>query len=296
MMCHSFNPVHAAKYGLQEAVVINFLQYWIGHNKKKGINNIDGYTWSYNSVKALCEKFPYLTYKQIRATLDRLVILKVLFKSNYNATRYDRTCWYAFRNETEFVIDSTHTQSTDIEPLAPVGKSNIPEGHIELTLEATGFAQQGQPIPLVNSLYNNTETILAPVMIKTAEKKKTKPTMPPPEVPPLADRQRAFQQEVFDFRMSNPERYPISFFHEFYHHWAEPSPDGLSMRKEEQKYFGIEKRMESWWNNVKDADRKKMWDEHRSFMLYQVRSSKQKSPEEQLLKHITRSNQPELFK
>jgi len=94
-MEYSFDVEHAKKYGLREAVILKNLMYWIVKNKANDKHNHDGRTWTYNSIKAFETLFPFLTGKQIRTALDNLVASGVVIKGNYNATAYDRTCWFA---------------------------------------------------------------------------------------------------------------------------------------------------------------------------------------------------------
>lgn len=137
-MIHSFDSMHAEQYGLPEAIMIVSFQYWIRLNRANGRHQNDGRTWTYNSNKALAEMFPYLTEKQVRRTIDSLVEKGVLIKGNYNASAYDRTCWYAFSDESIFL-----------------------DGQIDLPKKANGVAQKGEPIPVTNQLLTNTTSLVA---------------------------------------------------------------------------------------------------------------------------------------
>lgn len=107
-MNHSFDIDHARMYGMTEAVLIANFQFWIARNKANGENFRDGRTWTYNSVKAFSELFPYLTDNQIRRALERLVTVGVLLTGNYNQSTYDRTKWFAFSDESIFVNPQNH--------------------------------------------------------------------------------------------------------------------------------------------------------------------------------------------
>lgn len=95
-MHHHFNIDHAAKYGLHEAIIISNIEFWIAKNKANNKHFHDGRYWTYNSVKAFAELFPYLSANQVRRALDSLVESGVLVKGNYNQSAYDRTSWFAF--------------------------------------------------------------------------------------------------------------------------------------------------------------------------------------------------------
>ena len=53
----------------------------------------------FNSIKAYKKLFPYMTVWQIRQGLKILIDAGVVVTENYNRKKYDRTIWYAFRNE-----------------------------------------------------------------------------------------------------------------------------------------------------------------------------------------------------
>lgn len=108
-MNHSFDVGHAQAYGLHEAILIHNLQFWIQKNRANGRHLHDERTWTYNSAKAFADLLPYLSDRQIRRALDNLVELGVLVKGNYNASTYDRTLWYAFAKEDQFLFWQMHS-------------------------------------------------------------------------------------------------------------------------------------------------------------------------------------------
>lgn len=129
-MEYSFDIDLATQYGMAEACLIKNFQHWIRKNKANNKHCYDRHYWTYNSVKALSELFPFLTEKQIRRTLDSLVEKGVLIKGNYNKSSYDRTLWYAFKDESIFL-----------------------NSKIDLPIWANGSDQKGEPIP-DNKPYN----------------------------------------------------------------------------------------------------------------------------------------------
>lgn len=94
-MIHSFDIDDAVKYGMTEAVILYNLRFWIEKNKANNKHYHDGRYWTYNSVKAFEELFPYLTYRNIRSAIEKLEKLNVIVTGNYNQSNYDRTRWFA---------------------------------------------------------------------------------------------------------------------------------------------------------------------------------------------------------
>jgi hypothetical protein len=109
---HSFNIHYAKRYGLHEAIMIKNFQFWISKNKANRNHNHDGRTWTYNSVRAFEELFPYFTSWQVRKCLDSLVEQGVLVKGNYHKNPYERSSWYAFSDESMFLDSQDHLCST----------------------------------------------------------------------------------------------------------------------------------------------------------------------------------------
>lgn len=94
-MEHHFDIYIAKEYGVYEAILINNFMFWILKNKANSKHFYQGRYWTYNSVKALSELFPYMSEGQIRRTIDKLVDSGILLKGNFNQSPYDKTMWYA---------------------------------------------------------------------------------------------------------------------------------------------------------------------------------------------------------
>jgi len=102
-MEYSFNIYHAEQYGVDEAIMIKNFQYWLRKNKANNKAQEDDRTWTYNSVKAYTELFPFWTTNQINRVLKSLIAKEVLIVGNYNKMKYDRTLWYSFKHEESFL-------------------------------------------------------------------------------------------------------------------------------------------------------------------------------------------------
>jgi hypothetical protein len=140
-MEHHFDIDNAISYGLDEAIILNHLIFWIEKNRANKRNFINGYHWTYSSYKAFTEIFPYWKELKIKRILDSLVKQQVILRENHNKAGYDRTCWYALKNE-ESIFQ----------------KRNI---HISKMKDAS--IKNERPIPYnitYNNTYNNTNTEL----------------------------------------------------------------------------------------------------------------------------------------
>lgn len=85
---------------LNEAIVLNQLNYWLGINRKAGKNFIDDRYWVYNSYSDWKAKdFPYWSEKTKQRTFTRLENKGVVVSANYNKLGIDKTKWYTIDTE-----------------------------------------------------------------------------------------------------------------------------------------------------------------------------------------------------
>lgn len=132
-MIHNFDTNIAEKYGINAAIILQNMYYWIEKNRANEKHFHDGYYWTYNSLKAFEELFPYMSTKQIRGALEKLEEEGIIVCGNYNNSTYDRTKWYAI---TEAGYE-----------LFQEGKCIVPKGQMDYPEKANGLSQKGEPIP-----------------------------------------------------------------------------------------------------------------------------------------------------
>lgn len=134
---HSFDIDIAKIYGVNAAILLKHIGHWIEKNKANDKHFYDGNYWTYNSVKAFKELFPYMSEKVIRTTLKKLEDNGIIVTGNYNKVAYDRTTWYA---------------------LTEKGKSICLFGKMETDERENGNLQKGEPIPYINTDNNTNNT------------------------------------------------------------------------------------------------------------------------------------------
>ena len=64
-MVYSFDSRIAELYGVDEAVFIHNLYYWLMKNEANGRHYYDGKSWTYNSLQAFAKLFPFWSRRQI---------------------------------------------------------------------------------------------------------------------------------------------------------------------------------------------------------------------------------------
>ena len=125
---------HVAKrYGLDEAIFLDSIMYWYRQNRANGNNFRENRFWTYNSMAAFAQLFPWWTDKQVRRIISSCKEKGALLTSNFNADGRDRTVWYS--------------PSDELLKLYGDVQSICPNGQMHLTEQADASAQTGGPLP-----------------------------------------------------------------------------------------------------------------------------------------------------
>ncbi len=83
------------KTGLNKAIFLNQLNYWIELNEKAGINFKDGHYWMYSSYSKMIERdFPYWSVDTIKRAVTSLERYGIVVSGNYNSLKIDKKKWY----------------------------------------------------------------------------------------------------------------------------------------------------------------------------------------------------------
>jgi hypothetical protein len=107
---HSFSVEEANKHGLEAAILLNSLRFWLRKNKANRKNIHEGKVWTYNTISAFNELFPYISPSSIWRRLDELEKNNIIFKGKFNKDKRDNTGWFCI-NEPEFTELSNLTNS-----------------------------------------------------------------------------------------------------------------------------------------------------------------------------------------
>ncbi len=111
-------PKLAELIGLNEAIVLQQIHYWLNNSKHK----YDGKTWIFNSYPEWQKQFPFWSLITIKRTIYSLEKQNLLLIGNYNKAKFDKTKWYSinyqtiegmirpsYQNDTTNTIDYTET-------------------------------------------------------------------------------------------------------------------------------------------------------------------------------------------
>jgi len=83
-------PTLAEKVGLNEAIFLQQLHYWLS----KSEHVYDGRHWVYNSMENWRKQLPIISASTIRRIVKKLEKEKIIITGNFNRYKMDRTKWY----------------------------------------------------------------------------------------------------------------------------------------------------------------------------------------------------------
>lgn len=115
MTVHIFDTDIAVKYGVNAAILLQNLGYWIKQNEANQTNYYDGFYWTYNSRRAYRLLFPYMSERQINTAFQKLIDDGLVITGNYNKIAYDRTLWYALTQKGKSILHFDIMENVDLQ-------------------------------------------------------------------------------------------------------------------------------------------------------------------------------------
>ena len=94
-MQHLFDIGIASKFGVNVAIFLNNIAFWIAKNKANNRHYQDGRYWTYNSQESFQQLFPYWSRQNIRTVIKSAKDQGLIIDDNFNKSSYDKTKWYA---------------------------------------------------------------------------------------------------------------------------------------------------------------------------------------------------------
>ena len=124
----------ASIIGLNEAIILQQVHYWIELNKKNGRNFHKGKYWTYNTYEEWHEQFPFWSKETIKRTFKRLRNMKLIIVDRFNVYQMDRTLWYtidydklnSIMNMSNIIHDSNQNNSMEDIQFDSMDKVNLP--------------------------------------------------------------------------------------------------------------------------------------------------------------------------
>lgn len=131
---HSFNVGLAVQCGVDEAIMLKNIYFWVLKNQANNKSFHENKFWTYNSAKAFEALFPYWTEHQIRRILKSLLDQELIEKGSFNKVAYDRTNWYTLT----------------LKAYGYFTNSILLNNEMEVAKQRNGSSETTKPIPNIN--------------------------------------------------------------------------------------------------------------------------------------------------
>jgi hypothetical protein len=149
-----FDPLLATKVGLNGAIFLQQLEYWLD----KSPHTHDDRKWVYNTYDGWREQFPFWSINTIRRTIADLEHKGILNAGNFNKMTMDRTKWYTINyglldnycedvNPTDDEGNMGSPSAQNEQTHSPNVSRPIPETTTETTTESSVASQRAWPDP-----------------------------------------------------------------------------------------------------------------------------------------------------
>lgn len=148
---HFYYTELATLYGVNEAVILTNIIFWLRKNIKNDNNYKSGYYWTFNSVTSFSELFPEFTDRQIQYALGKLEKCGVIVAGKFNKRKYDKTKWYRLGNIIQRYYFGFEPEYYRKKPIDKFVKWIIQFCNIDLTKSLNAFDKIVKPIPYINT-------------------------------------------------------------------------------------------------------------------------------------------------
>ena len=115
-----FYTHEAMEYGVDRAILINYLRLFISGNKARGENIHEGATYTHNTYDEIVARHPFWSKQKVGRIVRSLIDDGVLLVSCLAENPWDRRSYYAFADEGKFlashVIKSESSEGIKSEP------------------------------------------------------------------------------------------------------------------------------------------------------------------------------------
>lgn len=148
MIFYQVDTEVAMEVGVNSALFLGSIAYWIEKNKNEGRHLHNGRYWTYNTVESLTKQFPFWSYDQIRGIINKLRD-EYLMIDNFNKSAYDRTRWYSLTDKGMMLMRNHFNFGLPVKDESICENNQI---HLGKITNENGVSPR--PIPNNNQIYN----------------------------------------------------------------------------------------------------------------------------------------------
>ena len=163
-------PSLAVRMGLNEAVVLQQIHYWIISSR----HIIEGRKWIYNTYKDWQKQLPFWSESTIKRTIRSLEDQGYLLSGNFNQLKIDKTKWYTIDYERLETLEPTESEQSWAQtessstPACTMEDTNLNHAIPENTSESTS-EKETPVVEIIHYLNEKTKADYKPSTYKTQE-------------------------------------------------------------------------------------------------------------------------------
>lgn len=123
-MSYSFDTKAAMVVGVNSAIILKNLAFWVKKNEANEVHFHEGNYWTYNSRKAFQKLFPFWTDSIIKTALKKLEDGGYILVRQFNKDKMNHTNWYTITEKGWLLVPSKEPAST-IGQESPIEETKI---------------------------------------------------------------------------------------------------------------------------------------------------------------------------
>lgn len=165
MKKHSFSVEFAERYGIVEALLLDYFFFWINNSQKKKEKDKyhDGRYWVYGSVRKIAEAHPYLSRAKVHRALKKLEEAGAIKTDAFNKMCWDKTTWYTLTDE---ILDLFQNETGGVSK-----RDRVSQNETGVFQNETGVSQNETTIPIQTP-------IQTPIQEDDGENAREQPSLP----------------------------------------------------------------------------------------------------------------------
>lgn len=165
MKKHSFSVEFAERFGIVEALLLDYFFFWINNSQKKKEKDKyhDGRYWVYGSVRKIAEAHPYLSRAKVHRALKKLEEAGAIKTDAFNKMCWDKTTWYTLTDE---ILDLSQNETGGVSK-----RNRVSQIETGVSQNETGVSQNETTIPIQTP-------IQTPIQEDDGENAREQPSLP----------------------------------------------------------------------------------------------------------------------
>lgn len=212
-MDYHFTKEDAIKYGVEAAIILYNLKFWIIKNKANNKNFMEGHYWTYNSCYAFMQMFPFWSKQKIWRILRELEETGIIKSKNFNTNKMNQSKWYCFIDESFMDNIETDQENNDVSKMKVASfifkTCKLQNQNLHLTKMKNAFNKNEKSVYNMytdNKLTDNKQKIESPEQKAVPDTPKQVELLPDPQTEkpktptkPKQKEPKTPQAEVFEY-------------------------------------------------------------------------------------------------